>query len=236
MRKIYFLAILLLSIAVKAQSLQFIDEGPINVGFMPSTSLTFSPEVEVLNSSTSKINVVWERTIISMPNGWEVQICDPNSCYLSQVSSNQFQLNVGSKAKMKMGVQIQNGSPTEGCAIVELKVKNAANPDINDIIIFNMCADPTGFNTVISTRKDFRIFPNPVTFTLNLEFNGYDFDEINAIEIYSLVGKKIDVIYPQNLSDVFQYPAYDLSEGMYLVNIVDRNGRVLGTKRFSKVD
>ncbi len=72
------------------------------------------------------------------------------------------------------------------------------------------------------------IYPNPAT-----EFISIDNDtNVQSLQILNLVGRRIKII-----EDVVRDTPYDISDlpnGMYLVQIIDKQGKVLTTQRLSK--
>ncbi|KGL58953.1 leucine-rich repeat domain-containing protein [Polaribacter sp. Hel1_85] len=74
--------------------------------------------------------------------------------------------------------------------------------------------------------KSFKLYPNPVQNSLQIRNDSNN--KILSIEIFNLLGKKIQVVNnPLNLIDVSQ-----LSKGIYLMNIITEKGRT--TKRIMK--
>ncbi|MCB0514965.1 MAG: T9SS type A sorting domain-containing protein [Chitinophagales bacterium] len=221
---------------MKAQDLHFLDEGPVVTSIDPyllGGSIGFSQEVELKNDIVGKTTVVWERTLVDVPEGWEVQVCDPITCWLSSISTNSFLLDSGDKAKLKIGVIIPDDAEQWGTAHVSLKAYSFANPTIFDTIDFEVSSTvATGIND-FGNNKDLRIFPNPVVNNLNIELINYP--QVGSFEVYTLLGKKVATFFPDNNQKVIQYAAYDLPQGMYLLHVIAADGRILETKRFSKV-
>lgn len=72
-----------------------------------------------------------------------------------------------------------------------------------------------------------KIFPNPATTFIQLKTA----TGVNAIVIYNLVGRKIKKFIAEKGKS---YPIEDLPKGMYLIQLVDTNDKVLTTQRMSK--
>jgi len=66
----------------------------------------------------------------------------------------------------------------------------------------------------LASKSVLKIFPNP-----------------NAIIIYNLVGRKIKKFIAEKGKS---YPITDLPKGMYLIQLVDTNDKVITTQRMSK--
>lgn len=63
----------------------------------------------------------------------------------------------------------------------------------------------------------FKVYPNPAKHLLNIESQEKNIDQI---KIYSLDGKEIKNITPSKIQTVLQIPISDLSEGIYLLEII----------------
>jgi len=72
-----------------------------------------------------------------------------------------------------------------------------------------------------------KIFPNPASTFIQLKTA----TGINAIIIYNLVGRKIKKFVAEKGKS---YPIADLPKGMYLIQLIDTNDKVLTTQRVSK--
>ena len=88
----------------------------------------------------------------------------------------------------------------------------------------------TGATLELRPRTAIRIFPNPPTEYFQLEDN----DVVARIELFNIIGNRV-AIYTVNAPGE-KYPVADLPRGLYLVRMIDRNGQILFTQRFSKVN
>jgi len=73
-----------------------------------------------------------------------------------------------------------------------------------------------------------QVFPNPTTSFFNIE--GED-NQIAIIYLYNLIGKRMKTFYPKKESD---FLVDDLSNGLYLVQMIDGDGRIVATSRLNK--
>lgn len=73
-----------------------------------------------------------------------------------------------------------------------------------------------------------QIYPNPTTTFFNIEG---DNNQVAAIYLYNLIGKRMKTFDPRKDSD---FQVSDLSNGLYLVQMVDANGRIVATSRLTK--
>ena len=78
-------------------------------------------------------------------------------------------------------------------------------------------------NENFTSLSDFTMYPNPATSTLNINSR----EEISAVEIYSIEGKRVLV------SQLTQVDISQLTSGIYLVKIITHDNKV-GTKKLVK--
>jgi hypothetical protein len=76
-----------------------------------------------------------------------------------------------------------------------------------------------------------KFYPNPVSEDLFIEFNGIDKEKkISLVEVYSLAGQKIKRYSEVKNDSTLKIPFIELSQGMYIVNIIYNNGEVVNLK------
>jgi len=80
---------------------------------------------------------------------------------------------------------------------------------------------------VTKVASALKIFPNPASTFIQLKTA----TGVNAIVIYNLVGRKIKKFIAEKGKS---YPIEDLPKGMYLIQLVDTQDKVLTTQRMSK--
>ncbi len=73
-----------------------------------------------------------------------------------------------------------------------------------------------------------QIYPNPATSFFRIE--GAD-NQVAVIYLYNLIGKRLKTFDPHKEHD---FPVNDLHNGLYLVQTVDSNGKVIATNRLTK--
>lgn len=75
--------------------------------------------------------------------------------------------------------------------------------------------------------KPIKIYPNPAYNFIGLN----SISGVNSITIYNLVGREMKKFYTQKGG---KYDITDLPRGMYLVQVLGSNGKVVTTQRMSK--
>ena len=79
----------------------------------------------------------------------------------------------------------------------------------------------------IAVQKIVKIYPNPAFNFIGLN----NISDISSIIIYNLVGRKMKKFIPQKGE---RYDITDLPRGMYLVQLLGKDGKVVTTQRMSK--
>ncbi|MBP6827912.1 MAG: T9SS type A sorting domain-containing protein [Saprospiraceae bacterium] len=79
-----------------------------------------------------------------------------------------------------------------------------------------------------NARADLSVYPNPATDFISVQDNH---DAVGQIIIFSIVGRRVKE-FEYVKGD--QYYISDLSKGMYLVQLLDKNKRILTTQKMEK--
>lgn len=81
--------------------------------------------------------------------------------------------------------------------------------------------------SLVSQHIDLSIYPNPATDYIGLSDN----DSVGRIMLYNLVGKRMKT-YDYAKGET--YYVADLPSGMYLVQLIGKNNKIIATQRVSK--
>ncbi len=73
-----------------------------------------------------------------------------------------------------------------------------------------------------------QVYPNPTTSFFKIEAHE---TQIKTIYLYNLIGKRVKTFEPSNGPDFY---VDDLLSGMYLVQVLDDRGQIIGTSRLTK--
>lgn len=126
-------------------------------------------------------------------------------------ASGEFTYRIKMKADLANGTQIENNA--------------AIYFDINPPVITN-----TTLNTIDKTlglpdvsNLEFAIYPNPANEFARIEFN--DINNISAINIYNVLGTLVQSQLVE--SNSLSIATSNLSSGMYLIKVVDKNNNLL---------
>jgi hypothetical protein len=198
-------------------------------------------QAELSNSASSDLDIAWERVEVDIPAGWSTSVCDPNQCYAPfsdeplGPSSELLTFSIPASGTID-GAQfycqfIPNGIP--GSGTVRLDVYDANDLSNVTQCTFTVNAVATGIDepkveAVVIT------YPNPVTNKMFI--SGPASEQIAAIEVFNIVGKKVSKFEFNGQTNEVDIDLSELKEGMYLARIISAKGELIGSKRFSKVN
>ncbi|MAT54799.1 MAG: hypothetical protein CMN32_09995 [Saprospirales bacterium] len=188
----------------------------------------------VTNKSANILNLRWEREIIDAPAEWEYRICDTIACYPTSVASNvviggqpNAPVPLAQNEHTLMDVHVLPRG-VAGCGEIAVHLSDAADPNtVIETITYNICIDPlTAVNDQFD-RNQIRIFPNPTSNFISLTKNTV----VRQLWVHNILGKRVRTF---NTSYNGRYDLTDLPDGLYLVSMVDAEGKVIKTVRVSK--
>lgn len=179
-------------------------------------------------------DLTWEKEV-DKPDGWLVAICTNEVCSPDAIESGPFSIASGDSVDLKVQAQPLGNT---GTATVTVRFFDPADPTNTNTMgetTFTVTAtDPsTSLTNIIPSKKVFNTYPNPVRNTLNVELENYE--NITTLEVYNMVGRSVGTYSIENVSEVQQLDMLNLEEGMYFISLLDENGQLVETKRFSKI-
>lgn len=190
----------------------------------------------VENRSGDTLRLRWQRYEMEAPEAWQVQVCDPNMCYLPDVESNyEAGLNPEEPVVVPPGSAftltlylLPNGSAGKG--VYDIDLSAAEDPgNVLETIVFRteVWDQAPARRRLLPASEPLRIFPNPATDYFELTPNG----EVDVIEVYNVLGSRVRSF---NVGEAKRYYLNGLPDGMYLVSLVSRQKGILTTLRLSK--
>jgi hypothetical protein len=187
----------------------------------------------IKNISDQTINLRWEREIVNAPAEWEFRICDTVACYTSSIISNvvlggqpNIPIPLLKKESTKLDVHVlPRGVP--GCAEIKMKISDATNPsNILSNAVYKLCV--TSLTPVNESENNtIKVYPNPASDYFSLTRNSV----IKQIRISNILGKNIRT-YSTSFNG--KYDISDLTDGIYMVSLIDSKGGIFKTIRLSK--
>jgi hypothetical protein len=77
-------------------------------------------------------------------------------------------------------------------------------------------------------KPEISVFPNPATDNISVHDNA---DIVTQVFVFNLIGKKVKSF--EHLKGEYHYVG-DLPKGVYLVQLIDKNKRVIATQKIDK--
>ena len=181
--------------------------------------------VDVTNTSTQTISLLWSRRVSGTPSEWWTWVCDANLCYTPEVNfcppSKPNVIAPGATIEMIFHMNPRNveGDGEFDLNLTDMEGNLLASIDGN-ILIGTTATNNAGSDIRVS------LFPHPPSDYFQIS----DIAGLKNIEVFSIVGTKVKSFdaAPQK-----QYFVGDLSEGMYLVRLISSSKKILKTVRMS---
>ncbi len=196
--------------------------------------LTITPDSQMVQGPSSEFEIVayghiknttqdsmfvWERTVRTLNQDWEVAFCDVNLCHPPETTTAEFELKPGEESEISLHYY-PNNMKGEGNAQICIYPKNDPNNKTCVVWAGNTWALSTG---KISAKK-MEVYPNPAKNNFNLTL---PFETQAKVTILDVLGKELKT-FEMNKSG--QVNIQDLNIGIYLIQVA-QNGEVY-TKRF----
>lgn len=195
-------------------------------------------KVEITNTSNQAIRLRWDKVIIYQPYSWETQVCDKQASYPPSVTSNYdpiqgviapVELAAGESFDLFLTVSPYN---TSGQSKVEIIFRDLDHPEIylgTATFQINLTNSEDSAN-LANIGKRVKVYPNPV----HDRFFLTNAPRLSRLDIYNTLGRKIRTYDNPQPGDSFL--AGDLPQGVYLLSLVDENGKVIRTLRLLRRD
>lgn len=169
---------------------------------------------EITNLTNFPKNIRWERIIIELPATMQTQVCDPNLCWLSTVSSKTFTL-AGNQTGQLI-VHFLNPQQVTGSAIIHVKLTNIDDPTEVLTAVYNYNPPASGVNDLPAASV--KMYPNPAVDQFTLE----NADAVASVRVFSLEGRQVAFF---NATPNQQYSIANQPAGTYVLSLMDKNGR-----------
>jgi hypothetical protein len=203
----------------------------INPGAVEASGSVKSPDIaaycHITNNSSVPVGLLWSRSVVSKPAEWQHWVCDMTLCYLPHVdhcpSGNPNYLDPGQSFELSYHVKPLG---VEGVGHFKLYVYDLSDTEVMlDSVEFTFNTTTTSVSDV--TSSGVRIYPNPTTSYFQLQ----EPTGVARVIVYNIVGSKMREFDARNSN---RFDVSDLSEGIYLVRLLDAKQAVLKTVRLSK--
>lgn len=195
-------------------------------------------KVEVKNTSGRRLKLRWDKVTAYQPYIWESQVCDKEASYPPAVTSNYdpFQgvyapviLEAGESFDLFFTVLPYN---TSGQSKVDIIFRDIDRPEtVLGTASFQInLTDAEDTAKLAELGNRVKVYPNPV----HDRFFLTNAPNLGRIDLYNTLGRKIRTYEHPQPGDSFL--AGDLPQGVYLLHLVDKSGKVVHTLRLLRRD
>ncbi len=167
----------------------------------------------------------WERTNLSITDGWESAVCDKNQCWFSSVDTKEVTMAAGEEGTMDVHVY-PNG--VEGSAVVQIVITDIADTTIHVTNLYYFNATPSSTNEV--QVEKITMFPNPTDDVFSISSSSGNV--IKKVVVYNLIGRAVREF---ETAGNRTFNVADLPRGNYLVRMLDKDGKSIVTRLLQKL-
>ena len=222
MKKLLLLTLSLFCLGLNAQTKNFkVDTNKVGLSFVVDPNKNdHEVKVKVKNISTQKLDLMWTREALLMPENSSSFICDANLCYAPHTSNCPFdspnELNPGASFDLKL-TYVDNGTADPAHIVVWVYEKEDTSSKIKVDFLFNKTIASTNATADVSKIK---LYPNPA----NTAFSLQNANGVTYVELFSLLGRKV---MSYNLNGGRSIDISNLSKGIYILEGLFDNKRVV---------
>jgi hypothetical protein len=226
MKKLYaFLGAILLSGTAIGQVV--INHASVTYNGMPKNTFTFALKDSITNMSATATSVTYNITSQSLLQGWTGKgICDKFQCWPYDQNVHTLNLNPGETSEIYVDM---SALPTaaDGTSTVTVTVKEGGTSI--GTMTYNFTSWPNAIKDV-DNHPLVNMFPNPASSFVN--FTVLD-SRVAQVFITNVVGKKIMSHDLHNNGNTVRLSLDNVADGIYMVQLADAKGQVLGVKRLT---
>jgi hypothetical protein len=228
---LFFLACFALTSSLSAQAFTITPSDSVSV---IQTVTSNNDEVilyaYVKNDSAVDLTFKWRVISSNSPAGWDISYCDNTDCLdLAFNNQNTFLLKADSTSILKMAY-LPFLTSGESNIEVSVSIDGISGSAVSVKYYASVTASPVGIRAL--DAKTLSLFPNPATSFIQIK-GIENVSNVNAIEVYSIIGKKIMSTSVSSISDL-RVNVQNLENGVYLVKLFDNSQNVFYTKTFVK--
>lgn len=188
----------------------------------------------ITNTSSGQVTISWKVVGSDLSSGWIVTgICDNQLCYPDNILTNNATQNanpINASEDLDLKVQFDGtNAMTSTSSWVSLKVWDKANPLSNTTITYIVNRVATGISTVTKIDDNILVYPNPASDYLNIRFDQNN--GVKNIAVYNLIGRAVSV--HKVTGNSAQLNVSNIPSGIYFVKLLDAQGRVIATRKFT---
>ena len=198
--------------------------------FHPTTAALLSQEVDLeqanecylylTNPSGDTLHLKWRQLELSLPNGWDVDICDYGTCYIG-VPPNGTMIPVYDTIQPYLKLIVQPGT-TPGVAWCWFRV-HELDDAANFVDLYFSLFTPGTTHTATADQHALRIFPNPAHDFLIVEHQA---PHTASARLSDVTGR---ILWQENITPNTQtrIPVAGWPAGLYFLQMENQTRRVL---------
>lgn len=237
MRRIFILIAYLLPIMIAPAGAQTIIPAHDTVWATATFAVVIMPDR--ISTSTGSTTVKWKVIDCNFPADWQpgLGICDNNLCYTN--TSSTLWPNEGvhtsypyTTTSGDFHAQIDLTSATTlGCYFAKVKLYNqTVISDSNSTETFVLCNVASSVPNVAGNETNVKLYPNPASDEINVVYDANA--DVRNIAVYNIIGKLMMVYKVSGNSANLNLE--NVPAGIYFVRLVNSNGQVVTTRKFTK--
>ncbi len=206
-----------------------------------------APDYISTPSSNDSLRLAWRVIATNWPSDWlpYLSVCDNNNCYYNgthtlwnsttntggaQVSLYYKGTGTGTYNDFHAALSLSTVT-TSGTFWFTIKLANFADTTFTKNITFVITDNTTAVRNVSSYPEDIVLYPNPAHGEVNIVYGAGA--GVKNIAIYNLIGKVVSVFKPIDNSSA-QLSIENLPTGIYFVRLMDAQGGLVATRKFTK--
>lgn len=175
----------------------------------------------ITNNGSDSVVITWNRSNEVAPAGWSVSgICDWFNCYQNNTATHTAVLYAGQTKEFHLEV-VATSSATDGPYFLTLTT--TAGP-----LTFAAKVSPASVRD-LDPSSMVSLYPNPASNFVNLNFLDKG---IQSVSVVSVIGKRIGKFDVE--ASTLRIPLDNVATGVYMAQFMDKSGKVIGVKRFTK--
>lgn len=195
-------------------------------------------KIKVTNTASHSYKLTWKVVSHTLPiPAWTINgfgICDNETCVNfnkddATLTASKETLPFAPSESFDYKMQIEVSSiPTGGPYYVTTNITDGTTSKTAVFELTNRF--PTSVTTINRSKEDVVMYPNPARDELNVIYNGNS--SIKNIAVYNLIGKVVNV-YKVTSNNNANLDISSIPSGIYFIRLVDAQGRVVATRKFT---
>ncbi len=166
-------------------------------------------------------------SVMSLPAGWSVTMCNPNGCFGTSTTSNAFIIAPGSSVSAKFEVHSGANSGSTDVRVKFLDVANSSNGTTFHII---GSTSATGIADIFNENSKYltQNYPNPFIGSTKIRYTIPT--QKGKIVITDISGKQIQLLSLSNYEGTIEI-GDNLSKGVYFYSLMNEENEILSVKK-----